>query len=536
MKKNYIFIFILLIGFIKAQAQKSISEKNALIEKTEKLLSDFKQYASFTQMDKNGFSDATALKFKELFTEKALVFDNLVTGYFDKELSFPQNIRLKSRKIDDYIKKTKEVFPNGLKATILNVTANYYGLNNNNFNFVLTRKYNATANNELVIECIDTVLVRCKILNDGQEIKINEIFSIGYNLTFANDKDKDYVFDAEDNCPSIRGIFENNGCPANDGPQIFVSPMIGFGINSISMSGPTANNLGYSDYVGSSSSMGSLTQGNGANTSISVGADFEYFFRWQRKWGLGLGLMYQSHSYDAGLSNNNFRAEYKAYENNTNVEYRRMVSVNSLTESNTLSNLTIPIYLKYKKHLSNESKFWLNLDLGLAYNIFINGSSSSNSKINYEAAYNYENSNFVFKSNGTANELLITKDEYYKYFANKNPGLSAKGIENLVSAEFEKRKSEGYDVGTNENVSKTNTYTFSSGIAIIARPSITFELNKSFFIFGGLMFTSTTHNNNNSSNYKLTDKVGDYNTLLNGTNSLTINTTSLFIGTKFVIK
>jgi hypothetical protein len=536
MKTKYLIVLILLIAISNVNAQKSIVEKSLLIEKTEKLLSDYKEYSSFTQMDKSGFSEATATKFRDLFTEKALVFDNLVTGYFDNEKNFPQNIRLKSRKIDDYIRRVKEVFPNGIKANILNVTANYYGLNNNNFNFVLTRKFTAIAKNELIVECIDTVLVRCIILNNGQDLKINEVFSISYALTFKNDKDKDYVLDDFDNCISIRGIAENKGCPANDGPQMFFSPSIGYGINSISMSGPTSENIGYNSYVGNRSSIGSLIQGNGVKSTLTLGAEFEYYFRWQRKWGLGFGILYQNNSYSAGLSANNFRAEYKAFENNTNIEYRRMVSVNSLTESNTLNNLMIPICLKYKKHLSSESKLWLNFDLGIAYNLFLDGSSSSESNINYEAAYNYENSNFTFKSNSSANEMLMTREQYYQYFANKNPGLSVKGIESLVDAEFEKRKSEGYDVGTNEQVNGSTTYNFNSGLAFFARPSLTYQLNKSFFIFGGFMFSSASYTNSNSENFKLSDKVGEYNTLLNGTNSITINSVSMFLGTKIAIK
>ena len=95
MKKIQLTIYMLLLFVFVANAQKSITEKNKLIEKAEKLLNDYKQYASFSQLDKNGFSNVTASQFKLLFTDKAEVFDNLVTGFFDNELEFPRNIRLK---------------------------------------------------------------------------------------------------------------------------------------------------------------------------------------------------------------------------------------------------------------------------------------------------------------------------------------------------------------------------------------------------------------------------------------------------------
>ena len=537
MKKIKLTFFLVLLSAFVSNAQKSISEKNKLIEKAEKLLSDYKQYASFSQLDKNGFSDETASKFKLLFTNKAEVFDNLVTGYFDNELEFPRNIRLKSRKVDDYIAKTKEVFPNGIKAVVTNVTANYYGLNNNNFNFVLIRKYNAYAKNDLAIECIDTVLMRCKVIDNGEDIKISEIFSIGYTLNFTNDRDKDYVFDQDDNCPSLRGIKENKGCPKNDGPNMFITPVIAYGFNSFSFNGPTQGNLGYSDYVVGSSKFGEMIQNKSNNNStISIGAEFEYYFRWQRQWGIGFGAIYQTHAFSTELADNVFRAEYKGIENTTNTEYRRMISVNALSEANTMSNLLIPFFVKYKKHLSTESKFWLNLDLGVAFNLFLNGSSNGSSNMNYDAAYNYENGGFVYKGTTSVNELIVSREELRKYFTDKyGNSQTAKGIELLIDAEYEKRKREGYDVGTNENINKTNDFTFNSSIALIIKPAITYEISKKLLLVGGVIFTSTTHTNSNSINYKLSDKVGEYNTLMNGTSAFTLNATSLFFGTKIVI-
>ena len=420
MKKIQLTIYILLLFVFVANAQKSITEKNKLIEKAEKLLNDYKQCASFSQLDKNGFSNETASKFKLLFTDKAEVFDNLVTGYFDNELEFPKNIRLKNRKVDDYIAKTKEVFPNGIKAVVTNVIANYYGLNNNNFNFVMIRKYNAYAKNDLAIECIDKVLMRCKILDNGEELKISEIFSIGYTLNFTNDKDKDYVFDQDDNCPSLRGIKENKGCPKNDGPNMFATPILAYGSNSFSFNGPTQGNLGYSDYVLGSSKLGSVIQNKtSSNSSLSIGAEFEYFFRWQRQWGIGFGAIYQTHAFSTELANNVFRAEYKGIENSTNNEYRRMISVNSLSETNKMTNLLIPFFVKYKKHFSSDSKFWINLDLGVAFNLFLNGTSSGISNINYDAAYNYEFGKFVYKPITSVNELIVSREELRKYFTDK---------------------------------------------------------------------------------------------------------------------
>jgi len=267
---------------------------------------------------------------------------------------------------------------------------------------------------------------------------------------------------------------------------------------------------------------GNYTNGiNGNNTGtlafkngVSYGADAQiaYFFGQKSHFGIGAGLSYLYQQGDLTL--NNYQVQYQSTDNNGNTFRQQITADGKITENLTITNISIPLLLKYKKRFTRRSGF--SADAGILYNVQMKNDYKTNAAFDYEAIYQFTNPPSglptVYDNGVTpnANDLQITKANYFAH----DPGGN---VNNYFNSQYE----HGYNVGLNVKPnSNSGTVSYITGsVGFIFRPTYNFFLSDwcSLNIGGYLLFQP--FNNNVPTGYKLTDKVGDYNSSLQSVSS-----------------
>ncbi len=174
-------------------------------------------------------------------------------------------------------------------------------------------------------------------------------------------------------------------------------------------------NAGYTNNV--NNNISGLKFDNG----YSFGGDAEvgYFFGRKAHFGIGTGVMYLYQQYD--LTMDKFHVEYQSTDNAGNT-FRQLITSNGpIKENVTVSNINIPLVLKYKKRFTRRVGF--TADAGILYNLQIKNSYTTNAAFDYEAVYQYTTPPHglptLYDNSPTpnANDFLLTK----AHFSNENP-------------------------------------------------------------------------------------------------------------------
>jgi len=144
----------------------------------------------------------------------------------------------------------------------------------------------------------------------------------------------------------------------------------------------TTNTLGnYNNSIGSvSNNGGKLKFDNGR--SYGFDAQVGYFFNRSRRFGIGAGFMYLYQQGDATL-HDNFHVEYQSTDANGYV-FRQIVSSQyPIKETQKITNINIPVVLKYKVRFSKVLGF--TADAGALINLQMRSAYKTNASFNYEA-------------------------------------------------------------------------------------------------------------------------------------------------------
>lgn len=251
---------------------------------------------------------------------------------------------------------------------------------------------------------------------------------------------------------------------------------------------------------------GDLKFNNG--TSIGGDAQLGVFFGKKRHWGIGTGFMYLAQMGTAELDN--FHAEYQATDEKGNI-YRQVVSPNQpIKEQLRITNMNIPLLLKYKYRFSERWGF--TADAGLLFNVQMKNAYTTNASFDYEAIYKFTNPNnglpSVYDNSPIAgsNDVLITK-----------AGFLATNPEGNVASFFSQQRSQGLDVALGQKPNSTTgnvSYTTGS-LGFLIRPEMSYYLSDNVALNFGLYYLYQSVNNNAVSGYTLTKKIGDYSSVLN---------------------
>ena len=259
----------------------------------------------------------------------------------------------------------------------------------------------------------------------------------------------------------------------------------------------------------------------------SFGGDVQagYFFGRSAHFGVGLGLMYLAQQGDATLDA--YRVEYQSADAKGQT-FRQVVTANApVKEQLKITNVNIPLVLKYKNRFS---KHWgFTADAGILYNVKMSNAYKTNGSFDYEAIYqlvgplNNQVSVYDYNITPANTDLMITKAAYL----NTHP-------ESNVQNYFNQQRDLGYNVGLGVNAAnKSGTVSYVNGsIGFLLQPSINYFFSDkvALNVGGYFMYQSFTHNDNTK---KLTNKVGEYNSVLNGLTSTNNQSYGGNIGLRF---
>ena len=281
------------------------------------------------------------------------------------------------------------------------------------------------------------------------------------------------------------------------------------------------NMLGnYTNAIASQSNIGTVKFSNGS--AYGFDAQVGCFFGKNRHWGVGVGFMYLQQSGD--LSLDKFHVEYQSSDFNKDI-FRQLVTANApIKESLRMTNLNIPVVLKYKNQFN---KHWgFAMDAGLLYNLQMKNSYTTNASFDYEAIYSYQKINgntvAVYDNNNPLNagDWVITKS----YYTTKNPNGN-------IPDTFSTLRAQGYNVGlgVKPGTSKGDASYKTGSFGLLLKPSVSYLISERVALDLGLYYTYQTFKTNDNS-YRLTDKVGSYSSLTNGLSSVANSSLGVNLG------
>lgn len=278
----------------------------------------------------------------------------------------------------------------------------------------------------------------------------------------------------------------------------------------------------YLNYIPSTANISDIKFKDG----ISYGFDAQlgYFFGKSRHFGIGAGFMYLMQSYDVTL--NNFKIEYQS-QDNFNKTFRQVLTANGpIKEEVTVTNINIPVVLKYKTSFSKRWGF--TADAGILFNTQITNKYSTDAAFDYEAIYKFDvqdgNPVAVYDNAPVpgSTDILLTK----AYFNSKNPAGNVTDSFNILRAA-------GYNVGigAKSNKKEDNVDYQTGSVGFLVQPSISYLISNHVALSLGAYYVYQSFKNETySSTYKMTDKVGEYNSMLKTVNTTNQNNFGLNLG------
>ena len=275
-----------------------------------------------------------------------------------------------------------------------------------------------------------------------------------------------------------------------------------------------------------------VNQGNlkfTGGSSIGFDGQVGVFFGKKRHWGIGTGIVYLSQMGTAQLDN--YHAEYQATDDNGNI-YRQVVSPNQpVKEQIRITNINIPLFLKYKNRFSDRWGF--TADAGLLYNLQMRNAYTSNASFDYEAVYDYSGTSInglptVYDNSATplTTDHLITKAGYLA----TDPNGSVQNYFNL-------QRSLGRDVGLGVRpTSSTGTVSYTTGsLGFMVRPAFSYYLSDNVALNFGLYYLFQSVSNKAANGYELTQKLGDYSSVQNNVTKSQDQSYGLSVGARFLL-
>lgn len=251
---------------------------------------------------------------------------------------------------------------------------------------------------------------------------------------------------------------------------------------------------------------------------------FGYFLGRNRRIGIGTGVSYFSRTDSVVIAN--FIVQYQSndFTSERNIFRQHIATPRSFSEQWTTTNINIPLVLKFK-HQFRKSAFGINADAGGILGIYNETKYRTNAAFNYQAIYSLapgsDGGQFVYDDAPNpvgSDHWFITESKY-------------------TPAEMDALRTQGYNVGMEQSPGtpsgKTSYTELSYGY--IGQFSFTYQLNyRITFNLGGYYMYQMFQNTGNE-NYRITDKVGSYNSLIDGVKRNDVQSYGGTVGFRFFI-
>jgi outer membrane protein OmpA-like peptidoglycan-associated protein len=276
----------------------------------------------------------------------------------------------------------------------------------------------------------------------------------------------------------------------------------------------------YADAVSSKTNLG--TADFKGKYTLGVDGQLGFFFGNKRHWGLGAGFMYLGQRAESSLDQ--YHVEYRSTDVNGNV-FRQLVTGNNIKETVKITNLNIPIVLKYKTRFSKALGF--TADAGILINTSIKNKYTTEANFDYEAVYNYgTNGTSTYDGNNPAlpSSVLYTRESYQAHNPNGD-----------VQTWFKNLNERGYNVGLGQTpTAKEGEVSYKTGdVGFIVSPALSIFLSDNVAVNVGAYYIYQSFENTPTTGYQLTSKIGDYSSMQNTVSSSTNQSFGGNVGLRF---
>ncbi len=280
----------------------------------------------------------------------------------------------------------------------------------------------------------------------------------------------------------------------------------------VSQSYTMANSINnYSNAIGSVSNTGSLSFKNGL--AYGFDAQLAYFFGKSNTFGLGLGFMYLGEQGDATL--NQFTVQYQSTDSKGQI-FRQIVTADGgIKEHLNITDLNIPLLLKYKHRFSQRWGF--TADAGALFNLQMKNRYSSNAAFDYEAIYQVTtdgSTKYDASPTPNVNDILYTKAQYNRVNPPQNENFY---FNNTL-------RGEGYNVGLGitPNSNKGTVSYMTGSVGLLVQPGVNYYFSDKTALNLGVYFLyQPMMNSSSNNNQMLTNKLGDYSTVMDMAKNIT---------------
>jgi len=559
-------LFIVLISslFSNLNSQSTVDPKNypGIFAKVDSMISKYVEYSSFDSegTDENRVINESIIEnFRSMFSDNAKIEDELATQFVDGGTTLLNYLNIKERTVDEYIDVRKKNFYSDISVEVISSDVTYTYLSNGEVNVMIEKRSKARyKNSPIKIISQAKLMLTLKFSYDFKDLKISGIRILdkvetdkvkgsrklvsqipGYKHDF--DRDMDFIADKVDQDRDYPGLASGSGKPTRAEEQdlsrklgiVFESKIVfdiaglgGFTSNSIEENSTMINN--YS----SSSDFVSTNRANIAptlkSTAIGVRANVSYYVDRKSHFGFESGFQYLKLT--GNITNENLNFSYKSSD--TTGDFRRTINTINLDEKISGTALSIPILVKYKNKISSKLQF--EVAAGINYNLSFSGTTDlADVRIDYEGYY-FDNTpgdkitNSIYSSqNVSKGGLSMTRDFY------RNKKTDPVQYINDVA------EKSGLDVGLNKAPTEersNNSFAFKQSIAIVFRPQVMYRIDNNIYLTLGASLTINNFQNKQDLNkYFIADKVGSYNTLMNGFSNLKMNFALINLGLRYTI-
>jgi hypothetical protein len=550
---------IFLLSNILFSQDLSLTEKRRIRENVFTLLTEYNYSAGFRELGRSSISPSEIEKFRKLFTKDATIFDPI-----NPELVYDTrgigNYQFREKPLEEYVGGIVQYFPQALDVTMTNISLDFDSAQYGRIRVLVEKQ--TKGEHQLFkgrFSSIDTSLLILQLNKSFDDPKIVKISRIGNSLAIHNDLDLDGIVDSQDKCPGIPGP-PPTGCPPSQGDEIYADrdddgvpdrldkcPDIfgikphgcpdtdgdGFadhidkcpevpgkyrgchpdfqrnqltvwttgGANNIRFGSSELIPLGYESLVNERSRYSPLgIDSMGSTFRFGFGAEWDMYLFVGGKVGVSLGVHYQEYSSSATMEE--FVAEYQSRDA-AGDPYRRILTISDLTEDLKAGYLTLPLLFKFRHPLPFNDKFALFLHAGPALSIQFINRGTAKATGDYEAVYHYSTNGFEFNL-GRGNWELTR--ERIQRLAGSEQGMM----------DYFESRGPLFDIALDEKLESKPSLQQTIGVGGLIRAGITYRIQERLFInVGGQMFFSQI-NSRPGSDFKLSDKVGELNSLFSG--------------------
>jgi|GEM_PF-6619531 len=518
---------------VPASAQ-DLHRRMEVMNMTDRLLTEFIETSSLKEAGSSGISDAAASRYRSLFTENAVVYDDINAVFAPEEKAM--HYQLRNKTIDDYLADVKTDFPGGIRSQVISSAISYKGYSDHLIEVVIRKNISGTKSNGMMLENKDTLLLSIVILPDFSDIKIQKITMIGSHIRCMNDRDSDGVTDEADKCPDTFGplMFQgcpdtdkdgiadhvdacpesagssmNRGCPVNEYSTAFnIAAGASLLFNNMKVVAPGLGDTGYDRLDAENANRGEVSYGGTNSSSVGLVVEVEYYFSKKKTLGLGTGINYNKFNTD--ILWENFTAQYRSVDSDGDV-YRRIVTMQRALEKVESSYFSLPLLLKYRNTLNG--RWGLYLEAGPSL-LFFKSSTSAAVEADYEGIYqtNDEGASWSYAQHyvRSKTDVLMTDEKVAALQNGATPAVF-----------FNKEFDAGYDFALGRNISSSQKIKNQTGIGANLRLGFSYYLAHNVAVTAGAGIVYGTIFQKGESNYMPVDRISSgYSSILAGSGNI----------------